>query len=111
WITEAWAGTTTSLTLNTAPSALSDFDCFAVNVTGDGIAPDPRVSCTDGDGPAILGGFVPAGESSIDLDVPSGPARTIKVMGVRSLAGCPSVSGMLDGGAIKFNGNIGHFYT
>ncbi len=111
WISLAWASATTATTLNTDPSSLSEFDCFAVNVTGPGIDPDPRVSCTDpGDAPAILGGFVPYGNSSIDLMVPAGPSRNIKIFGVKSLVGCPQLQDMLNGGAIQFNGNIGHMY-
>jgi hypothetical protein len=110
WISLTWASITTATNLNNDPSALSDFDCFAVNVNGPGINLDPNVTCSDpADAPAIFGGFVPNGNSSIDLDVPAGPGRVIKIMGVRSLIGCPNFHDMVTNGAIDFK-SIGHFY-
>ncbi|MFL5815314.1 MAG: hypothetical protein ACJ763_17185 [Bdellovibrionia bacterium] len=110
WISLAWASPTTSSNLDTDPASLSEFDCFAVNVNGPGINLDPNVSCTDpADAPAILGGFVPNGNASIDLVVPAGPDRTIKILGVKSLIGCPNFRDMLQDGAINFK-NVGHFY-
>jgi hypothetical protein len=110
WISLAWASTTTATNLNNDPASLSEFDCFAVNVNGPGINLDPGVTCTDpADAPAIFGGFVPNGNSSIDLVVPAGPDRSIRIMGVKSLIGCPNLHDMLQDGAINFK-NIGHFY-
>jgi hypothetical protein len=110
WLSLAWASSTTTLNLNSDPASLSEFDCFGVNVSGPGINPNPNVTCSNPvDAPAILGGFVPNGNSSIDLAVPAGPDRSIKVFGVKSLIGCPSLRDMLHDGSINFN-NIGHFY-
>lgn len=111
WISLAWASGTTSSNLDSDPTVLSDFDCFGVNVSGPGILPDPNVTCTDQtDAPAIIGGFVPNGNTSIDLLVPAGPGRNIQIFGVKSLVGCPNLHDMLHDGAINFS-NIGHFYT
>jgi hypothetical protein len=112
WMNLAWAGTTTAATLDTDPATLSDFDCLGVNVSGPGINLDPNVTCSDPtDAPAIFGGFVPNGSSSIDLLVPAGPGRKITIFGVKSLVGCPNLHDLISNSAFQFNGNIGHFYT
>src|SRR5581483_7220499 len=68
-----------------SPSTTSDFTCFAVNVTGEGIPSNSSFlqGCSSssnfhGVGPGIISNTVPKG-STIDLNVPSGPSRNIDV--------------------------------
>ncbi|MBI3555794.1 MAG: IPT/TIG domain-containing protein [Deltaproteobacteria bacterium] len=74
--------------LSTNPTSTADFSCFAVNVTGAGIAPDSTQlqGCTSstnmhGTGVGLVSQTVPRG-TPIALTVPSGPARSIDVYGV-----------------------------
>lgn len=85
----------------TAPASLSDFDCFAVNVTAPEIPPPPGLqSCTlPTDIIGAAGGWVSTNPTtsstnssnvSIDLMVPSGPSRLIQIYGVRTADPCPT---------------------
>jgi hypothetical protein len=71
-----------------APSSTSSFNCFAVNVTGAGLAPVIRIpgECSTTNnwkqtGPGVQSPPTPRG-TSIDLDPPSGKERTIDVYGL-----------------------------
>lgn len=76
------------ISIATGPSTISDFSCFAVNITGDGIASNGRL----GNGCTISGRFLTTGVgyitepvtrgTTINADVPSGPARRIDAYGV-----------------------------
>src|SRR6202022_2732069 len=72
------------------------FNCFAVNVAGDGI-PTSSSLYADIEGatgctyPGVTSGLVPASkvDAIIQLSVPSGSERTVQVVGVQSTQGCP----------------------
>ncbi|GEM_PF-1811005 len=80
-----------------APTSISDFNCFAVNVTGEGIQsnPDALSDCSSTDNFAGVGvGIVSKGlfsrGQSITLDIPAGPKRNIDVYGIYPPANdCP----------------------
>ncbi|MEK6705526.1 MAG: hypothetical protein AABZ06_07040, partial [Bdellovibrionota bacterium] len=78
------------------PESFDDFTCLAINVTGSGIADDPRARCYKEDRVGRIGGFVSMDGGIIEVDVPSGPGRRIQLFGVKSYIGCPSVDSILD---------------
>jgi len=84
------------------PPSVFDFDCWAVNVAGDGIpASHPAIFAFDGpsiaDSSCVYPGVtsalfppVPPGESvTIELEVPVGARRMVQMLGVQSYVGCP----------------------
>ncbi len=87
-----------------APASLSDFKCVAVIVTGEGIFNDPRMDTQcdprlDGArvNTGIIAGLVPSSGGVIDLQIPSGPGRLIRLLGLQGTAagGCPSIDSLL----------------
>lgn len=80
------------------PSSPTGFQCFGVNVTGSGISPTaglPQDSCVPSNmpGSGIYGGLIYSSTGGeIEVDVPSGPGRTIQVFGIQTDGYCPSVS-------------------
>lgn len=86
--------------LTAAPSSLGGFSCFAVNVLGAGIAPDPRFRCRPGgEGPDSLGklaGFIPVSGGSLDIRVPTGRGRKFQLIGVAGANSCPSIDSVLN---------------
>ncbi|MEW6057916.1 MAG: hypothetical protein AB1540_15010 [Bdellovibrionota bacterium] len=71
-----------------APTQTSDFNCFAINVSGSGINSNILINrqCSSNDnmrgrGFGIFSPLVQRG-STIELDVPPGPARSIDVYGI-----------------------------
>lgn len=91
------------------PATWQGFNCFGVEVSGQGISRDPQFSCTGTEDQAvhILGGLIPAGAGSIDLNVPSGPARLVRLFGVKTSSGvgCPDVNTFLKTNSV--NDSIG----
>ncbi len=81
---ELWESATM---LATTPSTISDFSCFTVNVTGQGINPSVNmVGCTLSSDPSG-GGFGAVARpvnrgTPIELDVTGGPSRRVDVYGV-----------------------------
>ncbi|HRK01552.1 MAG TPA: hypothetical protein PLH57_02725 [Oligoflexia bacterium] len=79
--------------IDNVPSTITDFSCFTVNVTGDGIQPfwdrsdnNTTSDCTDTDnfngrGQGIIARPVARG-STISLDVQSGSSRIVDVYGI-----------------------------
>ena len=71
----------------TTPTVVSDFNCFAVNVTGSGVSPNGQLNnCTVADnfagkGMGVLSKLTTRGQLVV-LEVPSGTERTIDVYGV-----------------------------
>lgn len=70
------------------PTSNSDFNCFTVNVTGPGVPSNVQAfgGCSSGDnfhgrGQGLMAKPVPR-NSSIELDLPAGSARTIDVYGI-----------------------------
>jgi len=85
---------------SSSPQSLNDFTCFAVNVSGSGIAPTPdsSFSCKVAGSalPSIFVGFQPTSGGSITVLVPAGPARTIQLLGIQTTNGtCPAATDML----------------
>ncbi|MDR3606464.1 MAG: hypothetical protein P4M08_03685 [Oligoflexia bacterium] len=81
-----------------APSSLSGFTCYGVNVSAPDISYNGMFSCSDpANTPSILAGFVPAAgaNGTISVTVPTGSARTIEVFGVISTVGCPDIQTLL----------------
>jgi hypothetical protein len=94
-----------------APTALSDFTCFGVKVTGAGISDDPRMGCAPPDGIGIVGGLIPSSGGSIDLTVPAGPGRKIVVFGVQSAEGCTLMEDLLNRPKPGRFSKFGAFYS
>jgi hypothetical protein len=94
-----------------SPTALSDFTCYGVKVTGPGIADDSRMGCSPADGVGIIGGLVPATGGTVDLLVPSGTDRRVVVFGVQSSEGCASMNDILNRPPASRFVNFGNFYS
>ncbi|MFL5812162.1 MAG: hypothetical protein ACJ763_01175 [Bdellovibrionia bacterium] len=94
-----------------APTALSDFTCFGVKVTGPGISDDSRMGCAPPDGIGIVGGLIPSSGGSIDLTVPAGPGRKIVVFGAQSAEGCTSMEDLLSRPTVGRFSKFGGFYA
>lgn len=79
------------------PTAIGDFACFGIQVTGPGIGPDPRLGCapTDPEPHGILAGLVPSTGGEIELMVPAGARRQVQVFGVVGSAGCPTMEALM----------------
>lgn len=86
----------TAATTAVPPTTVDGFDCYAINVFGPGIPGDlsgdgsssiPPLGCSYlGIGSALL---VPP-QSTATLTVPSGPGRTVQVIGIATGNGCPT---------------------
>jgi hypothetical protein len=94
------------------PTSIDSLNCFAINVKGPGILPDPRFNCDFPDkGPSQVAGFVPVTSASMELMVPVGAARTIQLIGVQSTIGCPDLNTLLaNQGQDAFKDTIGEPY-
>ena len=93
-----------------APMSWTEFNCFAVNVTGIGVKQDPRLACTrPGAKPnnlGIIAGFASAQGGKVEVMVPAGPARKIELMGLVSSTGsCPNIEEVLNSMAVERNPN------
>lgn len=93
------------------PTSISDFNCFAINVTGPGIQTSGTslgmctlVNNMRGRGKGYLSSEVPRG-SSIEVDLPSGASRTIDVYGTYPSCGGGSGSGSGGGAGGYFLGS------
>lgn len=105
--------TSTAAQYAVTPTALSDFQCYGINVIGPGIAPDPRLRCTNGETAGKFGGFVPVTDGAIEVAVPAGPGRQIQLFAVMSGVGCPSLDALftaMDSGDKTAFNNIGDAY-
>jgi len=78
------------------PPAIGGFNCYGVNVTGPGIAPNFGAgNCFNSQvrGPGIAGGFQAAGGGGvIELTVPSGKDRMIQLLALQSSGACPTLN-------------------
>ena len=78
------------------PLTAKEFRCFALNVTGPGIPPEPKMHCS-GSGEYIgkLAGFFPInhdGNTVMEVAVPAGPDRRVQLLAFTSTSGrCGSV--------------------
>lgn len=87
-----------------APATISDFDCFAVNITGPGVQVDSErfqgCSINGGAGAQTFGYFSDpfTRGSSISAEISAGPARRIDVYGVYPSTGIPECGGSGSGG-------------
>ena len=77
-----------------APTSGILYRCFALNILGSGISPDPRFGCTDGSMGQMVGLAGIAG-GTVSGDVLAGPSRKIQLIGVEvtaasTIQGCPS---------------------
>ena len=84
------------------PTGLSDFTCFAVLVTGSGILNDPGMQSQCGPNLngvpvqiGIIGGFAPVSGGTIDVQVPSGAGRLVRLLAIQSDGSCPNIDAML----------------
>lgn len=76
-----------------APGSYADFNCFGLNVVGDGITPSPI--CANDPTAGKLGGFAAFSGGTVDVRVPPGSARRIELLGVMtSDQSCPSIAAM-----------------
>jgi hypothetical protein len=77
------------------PNALSDFQCYMVNVYGPGIGSDSGSNGPQpvGDCPyrGVTSDLVATNSTTLSLTVPAGPARTIQVIGfaAQNTTACP----------------------
>ena len=106
------ASTTEGTSGFSKPTSLADFQCFALNVKGPGILPDPRFGCDNPSaGIGIMAGFIPVTQGSLDLMVPAGTSRVVQLIGVQSSIGCPSFNELLSNqGTDSFKNSIGEPY-
>ena len=101
--------------LQTAPTALSSFGCFGVNVTGSGIAANSTMTAqcpSDGISPYMgsFGGLASVNSGYLDITVPSGPARTIQLFAATLENGattCPDINTVI---GTQGNNNLGQPY-
>jgi hypothetical protein len=85
--------------------------CYALNVKGPGIMPDPRLPCADpSKGMGAFAGFVSASESEMQLMVPAGPDRVVQLIGIESTVGCPDLNTILDLGVQNGINGMGEPY-
>lgn len=69
--------------------AFTDFTCFGIQVSGGGISGDSRLGCPAQGG--ILAGLIPAGGGELEVLVPTGAQRTVKIFGLKTTGGCPTM--------------------
>ncbi len=86
---------------------LADVNCYAINITGDGLVEStPGANCVAGSGSAPLGltsGWISASQGSISLDVPMGANRRIELLGRVATSCSGSVEGSLASGAVSIH--------
>lgn len=97
------------------PQSMADFTCLGLNVVGSGITPPSNsLSCPSSSSPpGLVGGFISMTEGgTIDLTVPSGPARTIQLFAISLPAGqaCPTFDSLMGLPAATRFSNLGQFY-
>lgn len=96
--TEVFRGLMGIPSVQTGPTTVGDFGCFAANITGDGIPSDSEKlsGCTSTDNMAGRGvGKLsePVGRGvAIEVDVAGGPQRYIDIYGIYPSSGCPGGS-------------------
>ena len=79
------------------PVDLNGFTCFAVSISGEGIPDDSRVCNGNSNHPGVVVGLVDASDNAeIDVSVPIGTGRDIRVIGVVSNIGCPDLEVVLN---------------
>lgn len=72
------------------------FQCFALNVIGDGIASKSRFGCTNPDQfLGAMGGMAPLAGGKVDVMVPAGASRKVQLLGFQSTIGCPSFADLI----------------
>lgn len=86
-----------------SPSSLAEFNCFGVNITGPGINPSSSVvPLCPNDPTSYIGtwaGTVPTSGGTIELQVATGPTRSVQVFGIKTDAGtsCPTTDQIIAG--------------
>ncbi len=104
-------GSTMSTSYFTAPTGLTSFQCYALNVTGPGIQADPRYGCTNPDsGMGLIAGFMPISSGSIEMMVPAGADRKVNLIGIQSTIGCPLLNDLLNAGGVNALDGLGDPY-
>ena len=94
-----------------APTDISGFQCYGLNVRGPGIQSDPRLGCTDpASGMGLIAGFYPITQGSIEVVVPAGPDRVVELIGIQSSVGCPLLNDLLNSGGKAALDNFGDPY-
>ena len=90
-----------------AAVTLADVNCYALNITGDGLVEStPGANCVAGSGRAHVGltsGWISASQGAISLDVPMGANRRIELLGRVSSACSGSVEGILASGSVTIH--------
>jgi hypothetical protein len=93
--------------VKSAAVTLADVNCYALNITGDGLVEStPGANCVAGSGRAPVGltsGWISASQGSISLDVPMGANRRIELLGRVSSACSGSVEGSLASGSVTIH--------
>ncbi len=92
--------------LFTLPGSLSGLSCYGVMVNAPDIPPNPMIGgyCNvqvpaGKPFPAVIGGLVSAAAGGmVEVAVPGGSQRLIRVVGYQSSAGCPNVANMFSSG-------------
>lgn len=85
-----------------SPTSLASFTCYGLSVSGPGIVDDARLGCRDltEAPPGRIGGLVSVTDGFIEMEVPQGPARHIRLFGVQSEIGCPKIDDILSADAV-----------
>lgn len=81
-----------------APASFSEFACYMVAVSGPGIQDDPRIGCPGVRGPiGILNGMVPVTGGVLEISVPAGPARHVRLLAATNTGGgCPDINAVME---------------
>jgi hypothetical protein len=91
---------------NTVPAALTDFNCYAVNISGPGIAPAVGTNCgtkATGQYIGIYGGMYSSGPQTVSFQVPNGPGISIQLIGFDQSA-CTPLASIFNGSSNNNNG-------
>jgi|GEM_PF-3111879 len=90
-----------------AAVTLADVNCYAINITGDGLVEStPGANCVADSRSAPVGltsGWISASQGSISLDVPMGANRRIELLGRVATACSGSVEGSLASGSVSIH--------
>ena len=84
------------------PISLSDFTCYAVNIVASDIPANQNLACGTTDPlqmvSSVLVGFVPVSAGTITVSVPNGAARTVELVGVKTVGavGCPDLNSLIN---------------
>jgi hypothetical protein len=80
-----------------APTSLSAFNCYAVNIIGPGMPADSRLACGDPtQGLGAFAGFVSSTTPTLSIQVPNGAARQISLIGTVQSGACPDINTLLN---------------